>query len=1066
MNTATKVLKVKCPGSKVPVRSEPNPSGSIKRYLNTEDVVEVFAKTKSGFYELSDKSVSISCYHCFKYAYINTIFIQGFVNKNTKNVEWIEMQPEKNPDEPTMLNEPSVAPPPPPLPTPPPVKSEVAVEQSSVTVIPTPSVEVQAPIPHQSEAAPPTTDVAVGVASSDPERDRAKSIVPPESASALQEVELIRSLMNNTSNIRNVSLIGPTGNGKSTLADFLFRSTGMQGPRALSTSNNLGKFTDSREDEKTNGVSIKMNPITMYYDFDLSINTAKPLKVQSDSSDNVSSSVSTSSYLLNLLDTPGETDFSSEATAALRLSDGAIFITSAIIGVGSHTETLLRQVLAEQVKPVFFINKLDRALVDLQLTPEDIYQHIVKMIRKLNLVTSSYKLSSQRDWSIDPVKGSVAFGSASQKWTFTLDRFARFYATKFKTSPDVLREKLWGNWGFSPTADGQIKWIESETMDDNNGVDTPTGVKRAFTVFILNPILSMCQAVLNNELTKAGTPKAFLMVKSVGVELTEEEKTVMRGKPLLELILQRWMPCADTVLEMVTLHLPSPVTAQAYRVESLYTGSMDDEAAVAIRDCVVLDTAPLTMYISKMFHIKGNKFTAFGRVFSGTISSGQKVRILSPKYIPNQSNSKEVVVKTIEEVVIQMGQQAYFPIDTVPAGNLCGINGIDSYLLKTGTITTSDSASVFRNMKFATAPILSVFVNVHNPNQLPELIEGLKKLSKNDPMVQCKTTDYGDHIVSACGEFQLGQCLADLEQLFASGIKLDIPNPVVSYRETVTAASTELASTQSPNRHNRLFCTAEPLTPEVLALFDDGVIGPRLSDDGRSKLLKEHPAFRFGWKMESETPSRLWCFGSSEAGGPNILSMKYNGPSNVEVIQNSLQSSFVFTCNGGPLCDSPIRGLKLNITDVMLHADAIHRGMGQMIPTMRRATVAAMLLSAPALLEPIFQVDIVCPNASIPLVTSLLASRRGTVLDEGRGVSGIALMRVYIPVSESFGFSSELSEKTNSSAHCQMSFDQWKVVGGDFRDPTSRLNNLIESLRVRQGLKKDIPQLDEYIDKV
>jgi elongation factor 2 len=132
-------------------------------------------------------------------------------------------------------------------------------------------------------------------------------------------------------------------------------------------------------------------------------------------------------------------------------------------------------------------------------------------------------------------------------------------------------------------------------VNSNRGVDQASGAKRAFTAFIMDPIMNMFQSVMNNELNKKGQPKAFQMATAVGVTLTEEERQTLTGKPLLKRIMQKWIPAADAVLEMIVVHLPSPASAQKYRAETLYDGPPDDEACNAIRICDTSPEAPLMM---------------------------------------------------------------------------------------------------------------------------------------------------------------------------------------------------------------------------------------------------------------------------------------------------------------------------------------------------------------------------------------------------------------------------------------------------------------------------------------
>jgi elongation factor 2 len=764
------------------------------------------------------------------------------------------------------------------------------------------------------------------------------------------------------------------------------------------------------------------------------------------------------SYLINLIDSPGHVDFSSEVTAALRVTDGALVVVDCVEGVAVQTGTVLRQAMAERVRPVLMVNKVDRALLELQLSGEEIYQNMVRAIENVNIIIESYRFGDV-NWQVEPIKGTVAFGSGLHQWGFTLKNFARFYAAKFNTTVDKMTEKLWGDWVFA-TEDGKSKWIASSTVNTNRGVDAETGSKRAFVAFIMDPIINMFQAVMNNELTKKGTPKCFNMAEAVGVNLPEEIKKTLTGKPLLKYIMQKWLPAADAILEMIVVHLPSPAVAQGYRAETLYDGPLDDEAATAIRTCDTSEGAPLMMYVSKMIPSGDNRFTAFGRVFSGKIATGQKVRILGPNYTPGKKT--DLFVKSIQRVVIMMGRYTETVAD-IPAGNTCGLIGVDAYLVKSGTITTCETACCIKTMKFAVSPVVRVAVAVKNSADLPKLVEGLKKLSKSDPMVKCETTEAGEHIIAGCGELHLEICLKDLAEDFMKGAPLVTSPPVVTYCETVTQESVEVLS-KSANKHNRLFCVAQPLSEEVQALFDEGVVSPGMDVKDRSKILREHPAF--GWE-EASTPQKIWCFGDDGI-GPNVMSERTVGVAYLNEIKDSVVGGFKWACNEGPMCEERVRGLKMWVNDVTLHADAIHRGMGQISPTSRRVTYAGIYLAGAALLEPIFLVNITCPSNIVGSIYNVLSIRRGNVFDEGEGMAGgVSNMKAYLPVAESFGFSQALAEATSGAAFSQLMFDHWQLLdGGDFKDPETRLGKVINAIRVRKGLTPELPPLDRYLDKL
>lgn len=223
--------------------------------------------------------------------------------------------------------------------------------------------------------------------------------------------------------------------------------------------------------------------------------------------------------------------------------------------------------------------------------------------------------------------------------------------------------------------------------------------------------------------------------------------------------MQKWLNAADALLEMIVLHLPSPKLAQKYRTSYLYEGPPEDEVSEAMMNCD--PNGPLMMYVSKMVPTtdKG-RFYAFGRVFSGTISTGQKVRIMGPNYVPGKKD--DLFVKSIQRTVLMMGRGAEAIAD-VPCGNTVGLVGVDQYLLKTGTITSSETAHNIRVMKYSVSPVVRVAVMPKNSADLPKLVDGLKKLSKSDPLVQCYSDEStGEHIIAGCGELHIEICLKDL----------------------------------------------------------------------------------------------------------------------------------------------------------------------------------------------------------------------------------------------------------------------------------------------------------------
>jgi len=162
-----------------------------------------------------------------------------------------------------------------------------------------------------------------------------------------------------------------------------------------------------------------------------------------------------------------------------------------------------------------------------------------------------------------------------------------------------------------------------------------------------------------------------------------------------------------------------------------------------------------------------------------------------------------------------------------------------------------------------------------------------------------------------------------------------------------------------------------------------------------------------------------------------------------------------------------MRGVRFNIKDVTLHADAIHRGGGQVIPTARRVIYASYLTAAPRLLEPAYLVEIMCPEVAQGGIYGVLNRRRGHVFDNQQiGSTPQFCVKAHLPVNESFGFTADLRSNTGGQAFPQCVFDHWQVMQGDPFDATSKPGAVVVSARARKGLKEGIPPLDNYLDKL
>lgn len=841
-------------------------------------------------------------------------------------------------------------------------------------------------------------------------------------------VDQLRGLMDTPEQIRNMSVIAHVDHGKSTLTDSLVAAAGIIATAQAGDT----RLTDTRDDEQERCITIKSTGISLFFSY------PDELSLPKDSGDS-------RNFLVNLIDSPGHVDFSSEVTAALRVTDGALVVVDCVEGVCVQTETVLRQALGERIKPVLAINKLDRAFLELQLEAEDMYQTFARVIETANVIMATYQDDKLGDVQVAPERGTVAFSAGLHGWAFTLTRFSRMYAKKFGVDSDKLTDRLWGDSFFNRKTK---KWTKSDTDADGNHLD------RSFCEFIIKPVKKIIELAMSDQVE--ALEKLLL---GLGVQLNNEDKD-LRQKPLMKRVLQKWLPADQALLEMMVTHLPSPVKAQRYRVELLYEGPLDDTAATGVRNCD--PNGPLMLYISKMVpSADRGRFIAFGRVFSGTVRTGAKVRIYGPNFEPGEK--KDLAIKNIQRTMLMMGKRTE-AVESVPAGNTVGLVGLDQFLVKSGTITDLDDAYPLKNMKYSVSPVVRVAVEPKNPGDLPKLVEGLKRLSKSDPLVEVSIEESGEHIIAGAGELHLEICLKDLQDDFMNGAEIRVGNPVVSFRETVEGvadpANTAVCLSKSPNKHNRLYIYAAPLPDGVAQAIEDGKVLPRDEPKQRAKMLKEE----FG--MDEDAARRIWCFGPDTT-GCNLLMDVSKAVQYLNEVKDSAVAAFQWASKEGALCDENMRNIGFNILDATLHTDAIHRGGGQIIPTCRRALYGAQLMAAPRLLEPVFLVDISCPEHAVGQIYGVLNRKRGHVFEETqRQGTPLFNVKAYLPVMESFGFTADLRSATSGQAFPQMIFDHWDVISGNPTDPAEKSFEIVKSVRARKGLKETAPGIDHYYDKL
>lgn len=326
--------------------------------------------------------------------------------------------------------------------------------------------------------------------------------------SSRMNADTMQQLMFKRRNIRNISVIAHVDHGKSTLTDALVCRAGLIPEKQAGTK----LFTHSRDDEIERGITIKSSSVSMH--FEMSPQLLGGLDRDGDE------------FLVNLIDSPGHVDFSSEVTAALRVTDGALVVVDVVSGVSCQTETVLRQALSERIKPVLVVNKLDRAILEQKLTTDQLYARLHKIVDDVNYLISVYSSESSSGFEcdmMDPSRGNVAFAAGRDGWAFTLTQFAEIYNRIKKQQSTTLVNKLWGDNYFDPSAS---KWTCCPDAEDG------AKLRRGFEQYVLDPIYKILNLCVDNQLDEV---EKFSQKLGVNFKLKLEERDLVKGTGGLKL---------------------------------------------------------------------------------------------------------------------------------------------------------------------------------------------------------------------------------------------------------------------------------------------------------------------------------------------------------------------------------------------------------------------------------------------------------------------------------------------------------------------------------------------------
>jgi len=496
--------------------------------------------------------------------------------------------------------------------------------------------------------------------------------------------------------------------------------------------------------------------------------------------------------------------------------------------------------------------------------------------------------------------------------------------------------------------------------------------------------------------------------------------------------LSKKAPLYEPILDMFCEHLPNPFQAQPYRQSQIWPG--DSSSSIGKGMGKVDPGGPLLMCITTIEVDPHSGVVAIGRVFSGTVEKGKTVQLVA-------SHQKGA----IQQVYMSMATDRVI-VEKIPAGNIAALSGLPSIHVGETVAEGGVETQPFEGLKYVSDPVVTVAVEPEDVKDLPLFDKVMHKLTLEDPNLHFKINkESGEFLLSGMGELHLEVTAYRMQE---AALKVKISKPIVIYRETITQDyQGPPIMGKSPNKHNRLWVTLETLPDEIIEAIKAGKISEMQTRDERQKIL----AKQFGWKTDDARHVIA-------IEGTNILVNKIKGRQYVEEVLDHVKSGFREAVYTSVLAKEPAYGLKVNLEDIMIHDDPVHRGPAQILPMTWRPIWCSFLLSNPKLLEPIISFECKVPNQFVSSVIAIVQKRRGKILDMVTE-EDMVIVKAEMPVAESFGLADELRSSTQGRAFWATQFSRWAPV------PESMQADIIRQIRERRGLSATPPRAEEFYEE-
>jgi elongation factor 2 len=473
--------------------------------------------------------------------------------------------------------------------------------------------------------------------------------------------------------------------------------------------------------------------------------------------------------------------------------------------------------------------------------------------------------------------------------------------------------------------------------------------------------------------------------------------------------LAKQFPLHDAILDMVVKNCPNPVEAQKYRVPKIWKGKLDSEIRKAIMDCD--ENGPAVMCITNAQIDQKEGMIATGRLFSGSMKKGDQVHLVGA-----DKDCK------LEQVSIYMGVFKEV-VDEIVSGNIAALKGCSFARIGETIVDVKhkDGMTPFEQMKYALEPVVTVTVEPENPKDLPQLVDVLNRLSIEDPNLTVAVDKRtGEYLLSGTGELHLGTAVSFLRK-YSEGMEVTTSTPSVGYRESITESGNVVVA-KSINKENSFRIQAEPLKENQL-----------------ETLRKDYA-------------ENIWATDEQQNVLINSAQIKY-----IDGVKNVIIAGFRWACETGPLCEEPLRNVKVTLVDAQIAENPSSREPEQITRAVSRAVFGSFLTAKPVLLEPVYKVEVSVPTELMGECINILTRRRGKILgSEQKNV--LTIVNGLIPVAETFGLAAEMRSATSGRAFWQCAFAYWKIV------PEGLAVAIMKQIRKKRGLSPEIPKPEKFIE--